>query len=175
MELIDQVCTFPQYIYEYKKVSYATFTAHKLIHYIISTQNVQDNLNVGSWIYINKANIHDVYNFWPSNARNIIIRINKTIRICYDIRDTLGFRSFTYECDYEELIFILSKIIYYNPFVIMENIQRNNWLPENYGYKQVHKVIQAPSMLTNIKKVLFDSNSVKYWNQCIDEYHQLYL
>lgn len=175
------------YIHQYKRASYATFTANKLVNYITSTE-IMDNRNTGAYIYINEYQlpIHIsklIFNLLPpefnrltcyykqDQKRVLIFRVTDHPSICFDLCDTFKKYHHNYQCDMNTIIHILTKIIYYDPYVLIENVNRKSWLPDFYAYDKIF--LKQPSLYNNIL-YMFSNNYWRYWSNSMEEYIQQY-
>lgn len=178
LEIIDdKINTVDQYVDEYKKISYATYTANCLVDMVRCDEyRIQNyNLRFSSYFSIDKLTKilnkdHTIFNFYKYDIEknieiSIYIREKGTIHYKshkIDEEDNIGTNIFTEDYDINFIISLIIKILYHYPLI---NINDFNDLPLIISknniilYNQLFKVIPRRK---------------KYWDGCYSKYEDLY-
>jgi len=173
----DKINTFSQYLDEYKKVSYALYTASCLIKYIINAKyRLYKNMCFFDRIsYNNLDNIlmsnHPVFTEIKENDNskeyiNISIEIGNEGKIYYGSHNDDNHKfDRQYTEKYNDIIHIpslISKILYYHPAL------------------DIHDVDCNPIIILENSEIELDWNRhklyerIKYWEKCYYKYEELY-
>ena len=178
----DKIITVGEYLNEYRKISYATYTANCLINMIVC-----DKYEVTAGIccfnrYFSDNDLRKIFNkkhpiftkLKDSNKKyvDMFLRIKEKSLICFDAYKTnneidqndedIEIDIFSENYNNTRIISLISKILYYFPLTTMNDI----------GY----------SLLIISKNMKFDTNyenrfinrRKEYWDQCYPKYEELY-
>ena len=174
LDIIDtKINSLSEYINEYKKVSYATYTSNCLVDMItcdkyqiqnyiccFTLDNLEKILNIDHPIFIKIKENDD-----PKIYIKIIIRIRGEITIRYRShnKDHSGFNILTENRDKNFTVSLISKILYNYPLIIINDfnnlplvVSKYNLDEYNIWFKNVHP------------------ERKEYWDECYSKYEELY-